>query len=200
MTTTTSKRANGGPIAAETERAAEHLTAAQRDDREARLRSLDLAVRGGIGGGAREIVSAGEKIYAFVAGSPAGGDATKAPLPGATIESIARICHEANRALQEAAGEDQVSPPWDDAPEYQRESSMEGVRTALAGATPEDLHEAWRTAREAAGWTHGTEKDEGKKTHPCLVDYDDLPAEQQLKDQVFAAIVAACAPTAGHGG
>jgi hypothetical protein len=36
---------------------------------------------------------------------------------------------------------------------------------------------------------HGEVKDAAAKTHPCLVDYADLPHEQKVKDDLFAAVV-----------
>lgn len=106
---------------------------------------------------------------------------------------IARVCHEANRALQVVSGDPVPSPAWDDAPAWQRESAIEGVGKARSGASPEQLHESWCVYKHDDGWVYGPEKDAGLKTHPCLVPYDHLPADQRAKDAVFAAIVAALA-------
>jgi hypothetical protein len=110
-----------------------------------------------------------------------------------TPAQIARVCHEANRALQVETGDPAVSPPWDEVPEWQRTSAVEGVQAALGGATPEQLHESWCAAKERDGWTHGEVKDAAARTHPCLVPYEELPAEQRAKDHLFAAVVAALA-------
>jgi len=40
-------------------------------------------------------------------------------------------------------------------------------------------------------------KDAVAKTHPCLVDYDDLPPAQQAKDALFAAVVLALSGVRG---
>lgn len=104
-------------------------------------------------------------------------------------ELIARITHEANRVVQIATDDPVVSPTWDDAPDWQRESSIEGVQHALSGATPRELHESWCQFKENDGWVYGEEKNAEEKTHPCLVDYDDLPSEQRVKDTVFHNIV-----------
>jgi hypothetical protein len=112
-------------------------------------------------------------------------------------EMIARVCHEANRGLQIAFDDPAPSPPWDEASEFQRQSTREGVTDALAGSTPEELHYDWCEHRVAAGWRHGPLKDEAAKTHPCLVAYDDLPAEQRLKDELFVAIVRTLAGSGG---
>ncbi|NJP27092.1 hypothetical protein FLW53_23405 [Microbispora sp. SCL1-1] len=107
------------------------------------------------------------------------------------VEDVARICHEANRALQLATGDPAPSPAWDEAPEWQRASAIAGVEEARGGATPEELHEAWCEAKWATGWTYGEAKDDEAKTHPCLVPYADLPSEQRAKDELFRAIVTA---------
>ena len=104
---------------------------------------------------------------------------------------IARVCHEANRALQLVAGDPAPSPEWDHAPEWQRESAVACVREAQAGATPEQLHESWCTFRAKVGWVYGETKDSDAKTHPCLVAYADLPLDQRQKDSVFHSLVAA---------
>lgn len=103
---------------------------------------------------------------------------------------IASVCHEANRAYCLTQG-DTSQLPWTDAPEWQRSSAMLGVEKAIEGATPEQLHESWCAQKVADGWTVGAVKDADAKTHPCLVPYAELPAEQQRKDALFQAVVAA---------
>lgn len=106
-------------------------------------------------------------------------------------EQIARVAHEANRALQVELGDPAVSPHWGDAPDWQKDSAVEGVQQALEGATPEGLHESWCDFKEEDGWVYGEVKDADAKTHPCLVPYDQLPAEQRVKDELFFQIVRA---------
>lgn len=120
----------------------------------------------------------------------------------ATVEEIARVCHEACRAIQQVQMVDperwhpvpaglKVSPPWDDLEEDQREMNRAGVRAALRGVTVEQMHEAWVAERTAAGWTWGLVRSDSRKEHPNLVPYAELPASQVLKDEVFLAIVQA---------
>jgi len=105
---------------------------------------------------------------------------------------IASVCHEANRAYCLTQG-DTSQLPWTDAPEWQRKSAITGVEKALEGATPEQLHESWLAQKIADGWVFGPVKNADAKppTHPCLVPYAELPAEQQRKDALFQAVVAA---------
>jgi len=109
-------------------------------------------------------------------------------------ETIARVCHEANRAWCAEHG-DQSQPPWDAAPEWQRTSAIAGVEHALANpdGTPRDSHESWLKHKDADGWTYGPVKDPEAKTHPCMLPYDELPPEQRAKDALFTAIVRALA-------
>lgn len=102
--------------------------------------------------------------------------------------SIARVIHGAVRELQ-ALNNEEVSPIWDDAPEWMRESTIQGVEGALSGNSPEESHEAWMETRLADGWTLGPVKNVDAKISPCLVPYDDLPPLQRAKDHVFGAIV-----------
>jgi hypothetical protein len=111
----------------------------------------------------------------------------------ATLEEIALVAHEANRAWQRVTQDPAPSPAWESAPVWQRESTLEGVRHALDGATPQDLHDRWAARKLADGWTYGPVKDEGERTHPCLLPYDRLPAEQRVHDRLFAAVVSALA-------
>lgn len=110
------------------------------------------------------------------------------------IEKIARVTHEANRAWCLANG-DSSQPAWDDAPEWQRESAMSGVRFHLANpeAGASASHDEWLRHKEADGWVYGEVKDPEKKEHPCMVPFDQLPPQQQAKDRLFRAVVHALA-------
>lgn len=108
------------------------------------------------------------------------------------VEIIARICHEANRAYC-AALDDHSHLAWDEAPQWQKESAIAGVKFHIANphATPKDSHDAWLKQKLRTGWTYGFIKDEAKKEHPCLKPYHELPRDQKRKDALFASIAAA---------
>lgn len=108
------------------------------------------------------------------------------------IEAVARVCHEANRAYCLTLG-DHSQVPWDAAPEWQRKSCIDGVSFRLLNpsAGPEASHENWSKMKISEGWIFGDVKDVEKKTHPCLVPFDQLPPEQQAKDRLFLSIVKA---------
>ncbi len=101
---------------------------------------------------------------------------------------VAIACHTANRAFCIGIG-DLSQLPWEDAPEWQKESAVLGVQKALNGAGPEELHQSWTNQKIADGWVYGEEKDAVKKTHPCLVPYSELPAHQREKDFIFKSTV-----------
>jgi hypothetical protein len=112
-------------------------------------------------------------------------------------ESIARVVHEANRALQieQADPSIPVSPSWDDLDEETRESAYLGVQMILDNpdTTHEESHAAWVEFKLTNGWTLGSVKDVEAKEHPLLVPYGELPAAQRTKDALFGAIVRALA-------
>ena len=107
-----------------------------------------------------------------------------------TIRDIASVCHEANRAYCATLG-DTSQPPWAQAPDWQVESAINGVRHAVQnpGAPPSASHENWMKEKLDAGWKYGPVKSEERKEHPCLVLYQHLPLEQRLKDALFIAVV-----------
>lgn len=115
-------------------------------------------------------------------------------------EEIARVCHEANRALCVAFG-DPPQKKWEQAEPWQRESAVAGVKSLLAepDCTPARLHDRWCNDKLNVGWRHGPVGDGDKKEHPCPVAYDQLPPQQQAKDHVFKAIVEALTSVVGSG-
>lgn len=107
------------------------------------------------------------------------------------IEAIAEICHETNRVYCEILG-DATQVPWAMAPEWQKESSINGVKFCLENpdASPSQNHDNWLAEKIADGWTYGEVKDPYNKTHPCCVPYEELPETQKMKDTLFKNIVA----------
>ena len=110
------------------------------------------------------------------------------------VLSIARVAHEVNRAYCQAMG-DESQTEWEEAPNWQRISAMQGVEMHLANpnATPEDSHKSWLAGKEKEGWVYGPVKDPNAKTHPCMVPYEQLPIEQRAKDYIFRGVVHAIA-------
>jgi hypothetical protein len=111
-----------------------------------------------------------------------------------TNEQIAQICHEANRTYCHTIGDDS-QPEWEFAPDWQRQSAINGVnfhmfehsqgRKPLASAS----HESWMKEKAEQGWKYGPVKNPETKEHPCFLPYDQLPLEQRMKDYIFGSIV-----------
>ncbi len=103
---------------------------------------------------------------------------------------IAMVCHQANKAWCEVNGDDS-QPDWDDAPEWQKESAIHGVKYRIEnpGSGHDAMHNNWMHEKVEDGWVFGEVKDPEAKTHPCIVLFEDLPEFQQKKDVLFSSIV-----------
>ena len=112
------------------------------------------------------------------------------PLNNQTVELLARLSHEVNRAYCATLG-DVSQVEWVDAPDWQKDSARAGVRSVLNGeaASPEEQHALWMDLKVKEGWVYGPTKDANRKTHPCMVEYNDLAPEQRVKDHLFRAAV-----------
>lgn len=105
------------------------------------------------------------------------------------IENTARMCHEMNRIMQAMNEGEELSKNWDDYDEDYKEVTRQGVRAALEGTTPEEQHGLWLKSKAADGWVYGPVKDFEKKTHPCMVRYEDLEFVDRIKDEMFITVV-----------
>lgn len=107
---------------------------------------------------------------------------------------IAAMCHQANLEWCALHG-DYTQLSWQDAPQWQIDSAIDGVAHALKypEITPEDMHSNWMAGKIADGWVYGEVKDPEAKTHPCMIAYNQLPDFQRKKDALFLAIVRALA-------
>ena len=107
-------------------------------------------------------------------------------------EQIAKVCHDANKSYCEAIG-DNSQPAFENAPEWQRNSAIVGVKFCQDNpdAPPSANHDSWLKQKTEEGWKYGTVKNPETKEHPCFVPYEELPEDQKKKDALFKAIVAA---------
>lgn len=123
----------------------------------------------------------------------------KVETPEEVALRIARVAHEVNRGYCEAL-EDDSQPLWDNAPDWQKDSAVNGVNFHIANpdAGPEHSHNEWLKEKEEAGWKYGEVKDPEKKEHPCFVPYEELPVEQKAKDYIFRSIVHALSCPSGE--
>ena len=107
-----------------------------------------------------------------------------------TTNKIAKVCYETNRAYCQTIN-DNSQNIWEEAPEWQRISAINGVTFHLLnpGSGPSHSHDNWLEEKLAGGWKYGPMKDPAKKEHPCCVPYAELPAAQKAKDALFSAVV-----------
>jgi hypothetical protein len=111
------------------------------------------------------------------------------PIPRSIkVEACAQAAHEMNRLWSFAHG-DASHKPWSEAPDWQKQSAIKGVEGVLSGNSPVAQHEAWCEDKVKNGWVYGPVKDPERKTHPCLVPYQDLPKVQKDKDYLFSQTV-----------
>lgn len=103
--------------------------------------------------------------------------------------TVAQVAHQVNRAYCLSIGDDTVVP-WDQAPDWQVQSAIDGVAFHIANpdCTPEQSHKNWMAQKTRDGWIYGKVKRPEAKMHPCMVPYDQLPQEQRSKDFLFKAI------------
>ncbi|HEC63663.1 MAG TPA: hypothetical protein ENI23_00050 [bacterium] len=111
-----------------------------------------------------------------------------------SITEIARIAHEANRIYCQTIG-DYSQEAWTICPQWQRNTVINGVRAIKEGIVmgPGESHQNWLNVKHKEGWVWGEKKNTdtsvGKLTHPCMLPFNELPPEQQMKDHLFFAIV-----------
>jgi hypothetical protein len=105
------------------------------------------------------------------------------------VKDIAAVAWAADAELDAQQSDPFPSLPGDAGDADAHGVTLARVRAILEGATPEELHEAWRRRKEAQGWKYGPRPDSREKAHPALVPYADLPGHQRVRDRVLAAIV-----------
>ena len=58
--------------------------------------------------------------------------------------------------------------------------------THLIEQISKNVHEVWADTRISQGWTYGAQRNDEKKTHPCLIPYEELPEEEKEYDRKTA--------------
>lgn len=105
------------------------------------------------------------------------------------IDTIAAACHETNRQYCLSVG-DQSLKHWEDTDEAIKASARAGVRHFLKTlCSAKEQHDEWKKYKTEQGYVYGEVKDDEKKTHPCLVEYEELPKSQKVKDVLFQAVI-----------
>src|SRR5262245_32293543 len=64
--------------------------------------------------------------------------------------------------------------------------SLPAELLALTERLAENTHDTWALQRLGDGWTYGTQRDDARKQHPCLVPYAELPEGEKEYDRAAA--------------
>lgn len=116
-----------------------------------------------------------------------------------TRQQLAELCHETNRRYCLGLG-DASQAPWAEAPDWQRQSALNGVThhltTIRAGRLPQpaESHESWLKEKLDTGWRYGLVKNPETKEHPCCVPFHELPLQQRVKDVLFVTLCVQFSP------
>jgi hypothetical protein len=62
--------------------------------------------------------------------------------------------------------------------------NLEDLQSLLEGLA-RNAHEIWAQQRLRDGWTYGAHRDDVKRTHPCLVPYENLSESEKEYDRVM---------------
>jgi hypothetical protein len=62
----------------------------------------------------------------------------------------------------------------------------------------ENTHDVWAAQRMAQGWSHGPNRDDNARKHPCLVRYSQLPESEKEYDRRIAVETLKAIVTLGY--
>ncbi len=68
---------------------------------------------------------------------------------------------------------------------------IESMQECALSTSDKERHDAWIAKHVAEGWVYGVEFDSAKKTHPNLVDWDQLPGVVKSKARIFDIVAKA---------
>lgn len=103
---------------------------------------------------------------------------------------LAEACHEATKVISEQILSEEKKE-WKTVSSDAKARLINAVRRAIDDKVtdPAIAHANWITDMEKEGWQYGEEFSEENKTHPCMVEYAQLPVGQQTKDYIFISIL-----------
>lgn len=111
------------------------------------------------------------------------------------IETIAKVIHEVNSIYCQTL-KDFSHAPWEETTEELRRCTKQGIQFYIdnPNVSRETSHWNWIQQKVKEGWVYGNKKDRLKKTHPCILGYDELPRDQKVKDTLFLSICKVLVP------
>lgn len=106
------------------------------------------------------------------------------------IQQIAQLCHESGRLFSKIIGAE-APPDWESlTPDEKAEIiALVDYRIENTNAPFSAQHAKWKDNKIAAGWKFGKIFNEDKKTHPCIIPYDELPINTRRADAIAVAII-----------
>lgn len=111
------------------------------------------------------------------------------------VYDMARAVHEINRHYNKLLM-DREDPTWDDLSDEEKNRRTELLSETipdLKGISAKKMHDMWVKQQAREGWKFGETYDKKKKTHPCIVDWKDLPDLEKAKDAMYLAVIKAMA-------
>ena len=98
-----------------------------------------------------------------------------------TITEIAELCHELNRLIARAAGNEQ-EPPWAEVSRDDYFKTIDRVAFfACCADSPQEYHDRWASARIKNGWKWGLDFDPVEKTDPELIPFVEMEPAYQAR-------------------
>jgi hypothetical protein len=108
------------------------------------------------------------------------------------IQRVARAAHNTVVTYCKTHGDYSIKE-WEDAENWQRESTIAMVRNTLSGNfSPSQEHERWLHEKRSKGYVYGDVKNDdaskGPLTNPNIRPYKELPLVQRMKDTILIAV------------
>ncbi len=95
------------------------------------------------------------------------------------VENLHMLSEEPTACLPAVRRPDSYVPAPADVSDVTLPAELE----ALGEAVARNVHEVWAEARIKEGWRYGKRRNERKKTHQCLVPYEQLPEHEKAYDR-----------------
>lgn len=110
--------------------------------------------------------------------------------PEIQLEEVVKEYHEKKSELNRVTG-DKTDPPFKFLSTEKKASVTALVKHFVENPTetPETLHDKWYREMLDAGWVHGEEFNEEKKTDPNMIGYPDLSEAVRKKDELLTEVI-----------
>ena len=108
------------------------------------------------------------------------------------IEKAARAAHTVFASYCKALGDYSIKD-WDEAEDWQREDTVNMVKSVLTGEYSAEVeHGRWKKGKELKGYVYGPVKNDdpskGPLTNPNMKPYAELPMGARMKDHLLIVV------------